>query len=339
MPIQKRVTITEIARLCGVSAQTVSRVINDRPDVAATTRASVEKAIANAGYHPSALARGLVRQHSLVLGVVVSGLREVGVSQILNGIAERSQAAGYALLLHEVADTDRSSLEPVVRMLRSHQAEGIVFATPSTDWAVGLADRIPRSCPPALFLKQGPSAHHTTIRIDNKLGARTAIEHLLALGRRAIAHVSGPEPWLETAHRRIGWQETLSSAGLRADRLGEGNWSAASGQSAFGRMLDRYPDIDGVFVGNDQMALGVMREAARRGMRIPDDLAVVGFDGLTESALYTPSLTTIVHPLVAMGALAVDRLLGEIDGADAHPGADIVLPTQLIVRESAPLAV
>lgn len=333
----KNVTIVEIAEACGVSAQTVSRVINNRPDVGTGTRERVAKAIANMGYQPSILARGLVRRRSQTIGVVVTGLQHVGVSQILNGIAERCQAARYGLLLREIPDTDTPELGPVIDMLSSHAVEGIIFATPSTDWTVRLADEVPAKCPPAIFLKREPSAAHTTIGIDNTAGALMAVRHLVALGCRRIAHVAGPAPWLEARLRRLGWAQALDEAGLEHDRIAEGDWSSASGQSAFRNLIERYPDVDGVFASNDQMALGVLHEANARGIRIPDDLAVVGFDGLPEANYFTPSLTTIVQPLTAIGSAAVDRLLLEIEGGpDAQPGSDLVMATELVIRESAP---
>lgn len=337
MSRSQRVTITEIARVCGVSAQTVSRVINNRPDVSVPTRELVEKAIANTGYQPSALARGLVSRRSNTLGVVVGGLGNVGVSQLLNGIVSQSQSAGYGLLLREIVDTSTPFLEPVINMLVSHQVEGIIFAMPSTDWTVALADEVTTQCPPAIFLKREPSPLHTTIGIDNEEAAYQAVQHLAALGRTRIAHISGPEPWLEARHRRKGWERAMSAMGLTSERRAAGDWSLDSGRAAFRSLLESFPDVDAVFVSNDQMAFGVLREAAERGIRVPDDVAVVGFDGVAEGAYFSPSLTTVMQPLAAIGSAAVQRLLQEIDGTDdARPGTDIVMATELIVRESAP---
>lgn len=335
----RRVTITQIAKSCGVSAQTVSRVINKRPDVSPETRDAIERAIERTGYQPSALARGLVRRRSQMLGVVVGGLGNVGVSQLLNGIADESQAAGYGLLLQEINDRGTSSIEPVIEMLMSHQVEGIIFAAPATDWTVGLLQEVPRHCPPAIFLKRDPSPTHTTIGIDNERAAADAVDHLLALGRRRIAHISGPAQWLEARKRRQGWEHQLRAAGLSSERLEEGDWSSASGRAAFQRLLKRFPDIDAVFASNDQMALGVLREASQRGIRIPEDIAVVGFDGIDEGEYVTPSLTTMAQPLATIGATALKRLLLEIEGGHgAEPGADLLVPTELVVRESAPAA-
>lgn len=333
----KRVTITEIARECGVSAQTVSRVLNNRPDVSFATRELVEKAIANTGYQPSALARGLVSRRSNTLGVIVGGLGNVGVSQLLNGIVSQSQSAGYGLLLREIVDTTTPHIEPVINMLVSHQVEGIIFAMPSTDWTVALADEVTRQCPPAIFLKREPSPLHTTIGIDNEEAAYHAVQHLLALGRTRIAHITGPEPWLEARQRRKGWERGMKARGLSIVRKAQGDWTLNSGRAAFRSLLAEHPDTDAVFVSNDQMAFGVLREAAERGIRVPGDIAVIGFDGVAEGAFFSPSLTTVKQPLADIGATAVQRLLLEIDGDDdVTPGADIVMKTELVLRESAP---
>ncbi len=335
----RRVTITEIAKSCGVSAQTVSRVINNRPDVSPETREAIERAIETTGYQPSALARGLVRQRSQMLGVVVGRLGHIGVSQLLNGIVDQSQAAGYGLLLREINDQATSSLEPVMDMLISHQVEGIIFAAPATDWTVGLETEVPPNCPPVIFLKRAPSPHHTTIAVDNEAAAAMVVDHLLSLGRTRIAHISGPAQWLEARQRRHGWAERMRAAGLSTDRVDEGDWTSASGEAACKRLFDRFDDIDAVFASNDHMALGVLREANRRGLRVPDDVAIVGFDGIIEGEFTTPSLTSMTQPLSKIGATAVQRLLREIDGdVDAPPGAVLLLPTELVVRESAPYA-
>ena len=333
-----RVTIREIARMCGVSVQTVSRVINGRPDVSLETRASVEAAIASTGFQPSAVARSLVHRRSNTLGVIAAGLRYFGVAQTLNGITEQSEASGYALLVKELAGFDTVDIVPVIEFLVAHRVEGIIFAAPELETNVrSVQAQLPAACPPIVFLKSEPSDEYTSIVITNYLGGRQATEHLLALGRRRIGHLSGPLEWREARDRRDGWWDVLREAGEAAGPRFEGNWSSASGAAAFEQMLTVQPDLDAVFVGNDQMALGVLHIANKRGIRIPDDLAVVGFDGLPESAEFTPSLTTINQPLRELGRLAVDELLAHVD-SDFGRGEPrtITLETELIVRESAP---
>ena len=334
----QRVTIREIARMCGVSVQTVSRVINGRPDVSPTTRAAVEAVIASVGFQPSAVARSLVQRRSNTLGVIAAGLRYFGVAQTLNGITEESEASGYALLVKELAAFDTVDIVPVIDFLVAHRVEGIIFAAPELETNVrSVQAQLPAACPPIVFLKSEPSAAHTTIGIDNHAGGRRATEHLLSLGRRRIGHLSGPLEWHEARDRRDGWWDAHRDAGAAAGPRFEGNWSSASGAAAFRQMLSVQPDLDAIFAGNDQMALGVLHVAHERGIRVPDDLAVVGFDGLPESAEFTPSLTTVNQPLGELGRLAVDELLAHVR---AEPGSfeprTIVLETELIVRDSAP---
>lgn len=324
--------------MTGVSTQTVSRVINKRPDVAPATRAAVEAAIAEVGFHPSAVARSLVQRRSNMIGVLAAGLRYFGVAQTLNGISEQVESAGYSIILKELAAFEVPDIVPVIESLVAHRVEGIIFASPQLELNVRHAqEQLPPSCPPIVFLKAEPSSDFTTIGIDNRDGGRQATEHLIRLGRRRIGHLAGPLEWMEARDRRDGWIEALEVAGLARGPLACGNWSSESGVRAFAEILEVDPTIDGLFVANDQMALGALHVAFRRGIRIPDDLAVVGFDGLPEAAEFNPSLTTIRQPLRELGKLAVDELIARIEERPGRgAGSALTLPTELIVRDSAP---
>ncbi len=341
MSIQRaqKVTIKDIARLCNVSTQTVSRVLNKRPDVAQATREAVEKAMAEMGYQPSALARSLVQQHSYTLGVITAGLRYIGVSQTLNGITEQCEASNYSLLLKELPRFNVSDIVPIIDSLISHHVDGIIFAAPELNANIkSVQAQLPAICPPIVFLKSQPSATYTTIGIDNYGGARQAVEYLLSLGRRQIGLISGPIEWLEARQRQQGWIDALASAGIAVTEQHwcVGNWSAASGEAAFSELRRKYPAMDAVFASNDQMALGVLHYAAGHSLKVPADLAVVGFDDLAEAAYFTPALTTVKHPLRELGILAVQTLLAQIDGAEV--AANAMLQTALVVRESTPSA-
>jgi len=333
-----RVTIKEIARMCGVSTQTVSRVINKRHDVSPETRAAVEAAIASVGFQPSAVARSLVQRRSQTIGVIVAGLKYFGVAQTLNGITEESEASGYALLLKELASYDDVEVIRVVEFLLAHRVEGIIFVAPEMGTNIAtVGAQLPTSYPPIVFLKSEPSPTFSTIMIDNYGGARLATDHLLALGRRRIGHLSGPLAWREARARNEGWRDALRDAGLEPGPVVPGTWSSASGETAFERMLEIAPDLDAVFAGNDQMALGMFHVAHRRGMAIPDDLAVVGFDGLVEGAQFTPSLTTVSQPLGELGQLAVREMLRLVAEEPGHGiTRSATLATELIIRASAP---
>src|SRR5690349_15932569 len=342
MTIQRaqKITIRDIARMCNVSTQTVSRVINNRPDVAEKTRVAVEQAIARMGYQPSALARSLVQQHSYTLGLIIAGLRYIGVSQTLNGITEQCEESNYALMIKELPRFDTSHLVPVIEALIAHQVEGIIFAAPEVNGNVKVAQsRLPAACPPIIFLKSQPNPKYTTINIDNYGGARAAVEYLLSLGRRKIRLICGPLEWLEARQRRQAWEDALTEAELPvSDRQwSSGNWSAASGEAAFAELVQKYPEMDAVFVSNDQMALGALHYADAHGVRVPADLAMAGFDDIAEAAYFSPALTTVRQPLRELGILAVQTLLAQIEGAAKPiPGNVITLPAELVVRASTP---
>jgi LacI family transcriptional regulator len=342
MAIQRlqKVTIKDIARMCNVSTQTVSRVINKRPDVSPETREAIEKAIADMGYQPSALARSLVQQRSYTLGVIIAGLKYVGVSQTLNGITEQSETSGYALLIKELPRFDTPNIVPVIESLIAHHVEGIIFAAPELNENVKIAQaQLPAFCPPIVFLKSQATPNYTTISVDNYGGAYRAVEYLVSLGRRKVGLITGPLEWLEARLRKQGWEDALRAAGELGFRQNwkQGNWSSASGESAFAELVQKFPEMDAVFVSNDQMALGVLHYAHAHGIRVPEDLAVIGFDDLAETAYYTPSLTTTTHPLRELGILAVKSVLAQIEGVDPRiPGKSLVLKTELLVRESTP---
>lgn len=327
--------------MCGVSTQTVSRVINKRPDVSPETRAAVEAAVASVGFQPSEVARSLVQRRSQTIGVVVASLKYFGVAQTLNGITEESEASGYALLLKELVTYDDVEIVRVVEFLLAHRVEGIIFVAPEMGTNIAtVGAQLPASYPPIVFLKSEPSVTFSSIMIDNYGGARLATDHLLALGRRRIGHLAGPLAWREARARQDGWRDALRDAGVEAGPVVPGDWSSASGELAFEELLELEPDLDAVFAGNDQMALGIFHAAHRRGIAIPDHLAVVGFDGLVEGAQFTPSLTTVSQPLGLLGQLAVRELLRLLD---EEPGHEVVrsltLATELIIRESAPAPV
>ena len=323
--------------MCGVSTQTVSRVINKRPDVSPETRAAVEAAIASVGFQPSAVARSLVQRHSQTIGVVVAGLEFFGVAQTLNGVTQESEASGYALLLKQLASYDDTEVLRVVHFLLAHRVEGIIFIAPEIDTTAGSAwVQLPASYPPIVFLKADPSPTMSTITIDDYGGARLATDHLLALGRRRIGHVNGPLSWREARARQEGWRDALGDAGIDPGPAVSGTWSSASGEAAFEEMLRLAPQLDAVFAANDQMALGILRAAHRHGIEIPGALAVVGFDGMIEGAQFTPSLTTVRQPLGELGRAAVRELLGLLGEDPGHAVHSLTLATELIVRDSAP---
>ena len=342
MSIKKRVTIKQVAQEAGVSTQTVSRVTNNRPDVAPETRQRVLEVIERLGYQPSALARSLIRQRSHTLGVVTAGLKYIGPSRTLSGITEQAEAMDYSLLLKELPKFDTSDVEPILDALLARQVDGIVWAvaevSSNRDW---FTDRLPDLPVPIIFLTMHQRPGLSIVSVDNYLGGRTATEHLLQQGYRHVGHIAGPLEWWESRQRKAGWQDALSDTHTCVDDVQwvEGNWSSESGEKAIRRLLDQYPEMDAVFVANDQMALGVLQVACRRGLRVPQDLAVVGFDGIPESAFFWPPLTTMKQDLHRLGCIAVEQALQAIEAHQESKGEyepqTILLKPRLIVRESA----
>lgn len=329
-----RVTIRDIAREAGVSVQTVSRVLNDRPDVAAATRTRVVELIAAMGYEPNVAAQALVNQRSTTFGYISSGLEYIGVSATLGGLARRCEAAGYGLLLQTVGEDDYQALHEALRFLVRRNVEGVAVQVPSFDFDkfAGLAD-LPNLLPRLVFLRSTKTGPHPHVRVDDLGGAVTAVDHLIGLGRRRIAHIAGPvgRQWSEAEDRLMGWRQAMETAGLKADLLEEADWTTAAGRAAMERLIDQAPDLDAVFVANDQMALGAMTACRAAGRSIPADVAVVGFDGLHESGHFEPPLTTVEQPMVAVGEQAVDMLLAP---ADSPAASSRVLPVSLIERTS-----
>ena len=341
IPRSGRSTIRQVASAAGVSTQTVSRVLNERPDVSAETRERVQNVIDRLGYRPSALARSLIRQRSYTLGVVTAGLRHIGPARTLGGVTAAAADAGYALLLEELPRYDMDDPTPIFQALLSRQVDGVIWAVPEVggnrNWLAGLPDGLEI---PIVYLAMEPRQNVSVVSVNNYLGGRLAMAHLIQQGYRYIGHIAGPLDWWEARQRMAAWKDALREAGLEASEPSyvEGNWSSSSGAEAAERLFDQYPRMDAIFASNDQMALGVLHAAASRGCRVPQDLAVVGFDNVPESAYYLPALTTIQQDQYNVGKVAVEEIARIIEsgwqGLEPIEPKSIMLSPSLIVRNS-----
>ncbi len=333
-------TIYDIAKEAGVSRQTVSRVINNRPDVAEETRLRVQQVIRELDYRPNAIAQSLSRQKSFIIGVVTAGLKYIGPSRTLNGIASKAENLGYGLLVKELDRFDDSNFDSLLSWFQAHAVDGIIWAAPE----IGsnrkeIARIMPGLDLPIIFLTMNKRVDLTIVTIDNFFGAKLATSHLVSQGRKNIGHISGPLDWWEARQRKSGWESALADADLRcSDRMwAEGNWSSRSGKTAFLKLLEKFPQMDGLFVGNDQMALAVLSEAVRLKIQVPKDLAVVGFDGIEESEFFYPPLSTISQDQFKLGGLAVEELLRLMNQGSQTPSAaqkHIAVKPEIVVRKS-----
>jgi LacI family transcriptional regulator len=342
--LPKRMTIREVAAAAGVSAQTVSRVLNDRPDVAPETSERVREVIRETGYAPNMLARSLTQGRSHVLGVVAYGLDYFGPSRVLTAIERRAAESGYAIMLNLILEPETNDVESLLDSLSARRVDGIIWAIPEVGanraW---LRTRVSELHVPVIMVGgMDGRPYLRSIAIDNVAIGCLATEHLLAGGARHVGIVTGPPTWWESEQRQAGWRRTLETNGHPVEErlIVEGDWTVSSGEEAFHRMLEACPDVDAVFASNDQMALGVLHAAHSRGIRVPEQLSVVGVDNIPEASHFWPPLTTVHQPLGEAGELAVqdiDDLIGRSSqsrrAADLTPEMTLLEPT-LIVRES-----
>jgi LacI family transcriptional regulator len=336
-----RATIKEVASVAGVSTQTVSRVINKRPDVSPETRKRVQNIIEQLGYRPSALARSLIQQRSYTLGVVTAGLRFIGPSRTLSGITSAAEEKGYSLLLKELPQFDTTDITPIFQALHDRHVDGIIWAVPEVgenhDWINhgSVETRIPM-----VYLAMEPRDDILDVSINNYVGGRIAVDHLFEQGYRYIGHVAGPVDWWEAQQRMKGWKDALREAGIESkdNHWAEGNWSSASGAQAIEKLFAQYPEMDSIFVGNDQMALGVVQVATQKGLRIPEDLGIVGFDNIPESAFFSPPLTTVQQDQYKIGKVAVEQIIqiieSSLEGLEPETSNSFILSPTLVVRQS-----
>jgi LacI family transcriptional regulator len=340
-----RTTIADVARVAGVSKATVSRVLAGQTKyVRKETRQRVLDAITELEYHPSNAARSLKSKRSFTLGIVGYGLEYFGPSCTLSGVEQEASTLGYTVLLHLIRQPETNSVDQLLRKMQSRYVDGIIWAVPEIGnnhaW---LKNKTPRLSVPIVFLSMEPQPDLFVVSVDNYSGGLLATRHLIAQGCQNIGLIAGPLDWWEARQRKRGWQEALESAGLstRDGFIAEGNWLAASGEYSLIQLLDKHPDIDGVFICNDRMASGALKAARQLGRRVPEDLAIVGFDDTPDAAYFYPPLTTVRQDMVELGRRAV-RELGKVIAAsrcsDPASPETIMLQPELAVRESSRLA-
>jgi LacI family transcriptional regulator len=337
----RRITIHDIAEEAGVSPQTVSRVLNNRPDVAPGTRLRIQELIERLNFQPSAIARSLTRRDSMTLGFVGPRLQHSGFFRTLEGITEEADRAGYGLLFKQLLMLDARHINSALDTLYNNQVDGIIWNIPQIgDKEVWLQHLRLDVGTPCIFLSIEETPGLSTLRIDAFSAGRSAVEHLLEQGYRHIGHVSGPLDWWLARERKRGWAETLAQAGYRvaAHHSAESDWTAAGGRRAIRQLFDSYPAMDAVFAANDHLALAVLSEAHARGVGVPDELGVVGYDNFPEAAEYWPALTSIEQDQPEFGRTAVRELVRMITfvRAENRPPvpASLVMPVKLIKRRS-----
>jgi DNA-binding LacI/PurR family transcriptional regulator len=322
--------MVDVARLAGVSHQTVSRVLNDHPHVSPKTRADVLAAIRDLGYRPNAAARTLATGRTNVIGVISVDSTLYGPSSMLYGL-EQAAPPSYLVAISRLAALDRQSLHKTVERFLDQAVEGLIVVAPQTDAVEALVNL--KTEIPLVAIKCGTGAPLPSVIIDNRAGAARATQYLLDLGHETVYNLGGPPNWLDASERAEGWRDTLRAAGAKVPDIVCGDWSARSGYE-IGHRLAAMSEVTAVLCCNDQMALGLLRALTERSRNVPGDVSVVGFDDIPEAAFFPPPLTTVRQDFGELGRRAMHLLMDRICGDDRIMPPMPIVP-DLVVRASA----
>ena len=328
----KQATLVDVARRAGVSYQTVSRVINGHPNVAPATRKRILSAIDELNYLPNVAARNLVTRRSRTVGIISYGSTYYGPAQMVTHIEASLRERDYGLTLSTLPEMSLTALHAAILELRGRFVDGIVMITPIAGIDSAKIQELCRNVP-FVMIDIALGEPVPSVVIDQRSGGILAARHLLDLGHREIAEIHGPPDWSAAAHRHEGLLAALHEAGLEPTMGVSGDWSASSGHEAALRLLDAGARFSGLVVGNDQMALGAMRALREHGLGVPEDVSVVGFDDLPESAYFEPPLTTVHQDFASLGRESAAYLNDLIDGRPT-PQMQHVLAAHLVVRHS-----
>jgi DNA-binding LacI/PurR family transcriptional regulator len=323
-------SIRDVARLAGVSHQTVSRVLNNHPSLRPETKERVLRVMKEVQYRPNRAARALVTSRSRTIGVLSASSSQYGPASSIQALEQAARAEGYFVNTVNVDSGDPESIALAIGQLLDQAVEGLVVIAPQRRIFEALAD-LKLTLPFVTMQSAGGVDDAHELSVDQITGARKATRHLLELGHRRIQHLAGPADWIEAQARVEGFQQELAAAGLEAPAPVVGDWSAEFGYHAGRELLLRDPELSAVFSANDQMALGLVHAIREAGLDVPRDVSVVGFDDIPEAAHFWPPLTTVRQDFAELGRRCIQLLLGDLAHEDTSPKT---LIPDLIVRES-----
>ncbi|GAA1916425.1 LacI family DNA-binding transcriptional regulator [Streptomyces durmitorensis] len=323
-------SMADVARLAGVSSQTVSRVSNGYTGVTEETRQQVLAAMKELGYRPNSAARALKRGEFRTIGLITFTLSTTGNVRTIDAIATSAAQEGYAVTLLPVAVPTQDEVRGAFSRLGELAVDAVIVIM-----EVHLLDAAALSLPPHVQVVVADSDagdRYTVVDTDQAGGTRDAVKHLLDLGHRTVWHLAGPEDSYAAQRRADAWRATLEEAGRVPPPLVRGDWSAESGYRAGLGIADR-PDCTAVFAANDQMALGLLRALHERGRKVPEDVSVIGFDDIPESGSFQPPLTTVHQDFAEVGRRCVEGVLRQMQQSTPERGTTLV-PTRLVLRQS-----
>lgn len=321
--------IFDVARLAGVSHQTVSRVLNGLPNVRPSTQERVEQAIVQLRYSPSPAARALVTRRTRTIGLITPSVADFGPTSIAMHFNLAARAARYSVDTVSSVHSSPEAVRETVEALLRQRVDAIVIVVTDTSVAE-LVKGLDLSVPVVASVSS-PRRDPHIVSIDQYRGARAAVRHLAEIGHTQILHVAGPRPAADAMERVRGWRDELAAHRLEATEPFYGDWTASSGYAA-ATALDITAG-SAIFVGNDQMAIGLLSALRERDLRVPEDVSIVGFDDIPEAAFLYPPLTTVRQDFAALGQQMMQKVLVALEESDTET-TDTPLPTHLIVRAS-----
>ena len=329
-----RATIRDIAGAAGVSIATVSRVLNDRPDVSPGTREAVLRVVREQGFSMNRSARALSAGRTGLVGVTLPMVHVEYFSRILWGASEALYEHDMRIVLCPTMHERDREVSLLDSLLQGTTDGALLMLTKESNQALRALER--QGYPFVVLDPRHPVREGTpVVSAAHWAGAKAATEHLLELGHERIGVITGPHGWVASVHRLDGYQAALAGAGVLVDQdlIAKGNFTGESGYAGAARLLDARKRPTAIFAFNDEMAVGAMQAAAERGLRIPDDLSIVGFDDVEKAAIVEPALTTVRQPLAEMGRMAVSLLMRLLE---RHPveAMRVELATKLVERGS-----
>ena len=326
-------TIFDVARLAGVSHQTVSRVINNHASVRESTRERVRQAVEQLSYRPNVAARAMVNGRTRSIGLITTGSSDYGPTSTVLGLLSAARAADYSISLATAIDTEPESVQAAVDLVLGQHVEALVVVASrqrTLDVLAGLSLRLP-----VVVVESSGRTDRPSLSIDQYAGARLATEHLIALGHRDIAHVAGPPDAMDATERLRGWRDAMAEHGLVARRPLEGDWTPGSGYRIGTMLTQRATRFTGLVVANDQMSLGCMHALAEQGIRVPDDVSIVGFDDIPEAEHFAPPLTTMRQDFRQLGTDILNAVLDVVEDRPVGPVPRLT-PTLVVRRSTSP---
>lgn len=334
--MRQKTTINDVARLAGVSKRTVSRVINKSPMVGEKSRAKVTRIIAELGYQPNPQARGLAASRSYLIGMIYDNPDPYFIESVIRGISSVCLEHGYELVVHPCEYTDGELPQNVINFTSRTKIDGVIIPPPLSE-NDALSTALDEAMVPYVRLTAASmDLPHRSVVYDERAGAKEMTDYLLSCGHRRIAYISGPEGRKSTEQRRHGFLDTMKQHGVEIDAeiILAGDYSFESGLRAGADLLEHRKPPTAIFASNDLMAIGVINAIREKGLSVPHDISVAGFDDTEVASQIIPGLTSIRRPVRSMATQAALKLIAYIDGRKEEAALKCVLEPELVPRDS-----